>query len=406
MPAATGRTAPDRDQEADHPDEPIVTEDRAWQAPGGPEPASPQDAPWAYGPAGAAPSAPGWTPPPRPGLIPLRPLDLGTLLGASFRVLRRNPRPTFGAALLVQGVVTVITLLVVGFAGISSILRLENAAQEDQSAIVAGSVGLGVVSALLAVFLGIVANAILQGVLVLEVSRAALGEKLTLRGLLALAKGRIGALVGWSALVSVALLIVLGILVALIWLMVTTLGAVGILFGVLLGLFGGFALLALGVWLGTKLSLVPSVLMIERLSLTEAVRRSWTLTDGFFWRTFGIQLLVGAIVGIAMNIVVAPFSIIGPIVLVLLDPNGTGSTTAIVAGVVFSVLQLIVTLVLSAVGAVIQTSASALIYLDLRMRKEGLYLDLARHVERRQGGSVGLPDPYLPTGASATRSSP
>ena len=103
----------------------IMTDDTAWQAPGGapvpsaaPPPVAPpgpvygppQPAP-PYGPPQPAPVAvgttPGWTPPPKPGLIPLRPLDLGTLLGASFRTLRRNPRPTFGMALLVQGIVSV-----------------------------------------------------------------------------------------------------------------------------------------------------------------------------------------------------------------------------------------------------------------------------------------------------------
>jgi hypothetical protein len=46
------------------------------------------------------------------------------------------------------------------------------------------------------------------------------------------------------------------------------------------------------------------------------------------------------------------------------------------------------------VASVVQSAAVALVYLDLRMRKEGLDLELARYVESvAQGGDV--PDPYL-----------
>jgi hypothetical protein len=86
-----------------------VTDSTSWQPPAG---TTPPAAPSPYAPPSPAPQQPGWappgppagwTPPPKPGLIPLRPLTFGTLLGASFQVLRRNPRPTFGFSLLVTG---------------------------------------------------------------------------------------------------------------------------------------------------------------------------------------------------------------------------------------------------------------------------------------------------------------
>ena len=395
-----------------------MSDDRAWQAPGAPGPTAPSPgAPGSpsfsppgpvYGPPptarppGPPPppgsgATPGWTPPPRPGLIPLRPLDLGTLLGASFRTLRRNPRPTFGVALLVQGIVSVVTLLAVGIPVFGSILRLDTAAPEDQAAIAAGTFGTFIVSTLLAVCLGIVATAWLQGIIVLEVARATLGEKLTLGGLWRHAKGRMGALIGWSAILAVVLIVAIGIIVGIIWVMVATLGDLGVGLGVLVGILGGLALLALGIWIGTKVSLVPSALMIERRTIGESVRRSWRLTRGSFWKVFGIQLLVYVILSFASSIVTAPFSIGAPILVFFVDPTGTGSTWAIGGAVIAYVLQLIVTLVIAAITAVIQTAATALIYLDLRMRREGLDLELARFVEARQSGAQGLADPYLRT---------
>jgi len=54
------------------------------------------------------------------------------------------------------------------------------------------------------------------------------------------------------------------------------------------------------------------------------------------------------------------------------------------------------------VTAIITSASTALIYIDLRMRKEGLDLDLVRFVEARQGGDSSVPDPYLVAGASRT----
>ena len=60
-----------------------------------------------------------------------------------------------------------------------------------------------------------------------------------------------------------------------------------------------------------------------------------------------------------------------------------------------NVLASIVTSIVGAIGSVIQSAAVSLLYLDLRMRKEGLDLELVRFVEARQTGHE-LPDPYLP----------
>ncbi|MDQ1530498.1 MAG: hypothetical protein QOE37_603, partial [Microbacteriaceae bacterium] len=57
-----------------------------WTPSAPPPPPSGQPAP------GLLPAPQGYTPPPKPGLIPLHPLSFGQLLGAAFGVLRWNPR--------------------------------------------------------------------------------------------------------------------------------------------------------------------------------------------------------------------------------------------------------------------------------------------------------------------------
>ncbi len=74
-------------------------------------------------PPGAGPphpgAAPGWTPPTgmlgaahKPGAMPLRPLGLGDIYDAAFRIIRFNPKATVGSAVLVAAVAMALPLLV------------------------------------------------------------------------------------------------------------------------------------------------------------------------------------------------------------------------------------------------------------------------------------------------------
>jgi MFS family permease len=377
-----------------------VTDDQHWQSPSGVGPplTPPHVTPPPIGPTPVPPGGlgrPGWTPPPKPGLIPLRPLDLGTILGASFRVLRRNPRPTFGAALLIQGSVYLLLILAVGFVTVGAVSRINASTTQNVDQVTAGAYGLIVLSAVIPGLLAVIASAVLQGVIVLEVSRGAVGEKLTLGQLWRRARGRIGALIGWAALLVLGSSVAVGVLAGLIVLLVATLGVAGVIAAVVLGLLGGLGLAVLYVWLATKLALVPSALMIERLSLRGAVARSWSLTRSFFWRTFGISALVAVIVGVVSQVVSTPLSFVTPMVLGLVDPQGQNGPTAIAIGVALAVLTVIVAVVFQSVTSVVQSATTGLLYLDLRIRKEGLDLELARFVEARQAGDTRVGDPLL-----------
>ena len=68
---------------------------------------------------------PAWTPASRPGIIPLRPLTFGTILGRSFAALRQNPRVLLGFALCVQTAAYILVLLGVGAVALASFTRLD-----------------------------------------------------------------------------------------------------------------------------------------------------------------------------------------------------------------------------------------------------------------------------------------
>jgi hypothetical protein len=389
-----------------------VTDDLGWQSPATP-PVTGGQSPWVTPGAAPAPgpqpvpawqqqqqSNPGWTPPPKPGLIPLRPLSFGTILGSSFRVMRRNPAPTFGLSVLLYGVITIVFLGVFGAVLAYSLSRVTSASNSDYNDIVAGTVGLFVVSALVPVSLAVIATGILQGIISLEVSRATLGQKLRVRGLWRLARGRIAPLIGWSLLLTAAIVVFL-VLSSLATALVFTgvgstsgIGIAGVIGGVLLSMLLGLAFVVLGAWLGTKLSLVPSVIMLERLTLGASMARSWSLIRNNFWRALGIQLLIAVIIYAASYVISIPISVIGVLAATLTNPNGDSSAyqatliaTYVVSGIVSAVV--------GAIGLVMQSASVALIYIDVRMRKEGLDLELLHYVEAKQAGTVGVDNPYL-----------
>jgi hypothetical protein len=356
---------------------------------------------WQY----AAPPAgytapPQWAPPPKPGLIPLRPLGFGTLLGAPFQAVRRNPKATFGSGLLVQLVIVLVTGVFVGIALFFAISRSVSAeGQADADAVAAGSVGIVLVSLMVPLLLSLFASALLQAVLVLEVARATLGEKRRLGELWKAAFKRTLPLAGWFAITAAAVIAVIAVLIGIVLLANLIGGDGGLVVGILVAVLLGLALLVLAAWSSTKLALVPSVIVLERAGLVLAVRRSWSLTNGNFWRTLGVIWLVSGILSVAGQIIQTPFSFLLPIVMTVIDPNNTGA--GIAALIVVYVLFLALTLLLGAVTSVVQAATVAVVYLDLRMRKEGLDIELQRFVESRQDGLDSWPDPYATAGYPA-----
>jgi len=316
------------------------------------------------------------------------------MLSASFQVMRRNPRPTFGIALLLNGVVVALLGIIFGFLAFEAFGRISSATLAQQNDIIAGSVGSLIVSSLIPIAFSLVVTAILQGIITLEVARGTIGEKLTFAGLWQLARGRLLALIGWSFAVTGSVIVVAVAVVIVVSLIAILGGTAGIVIAILLGIVASLTFVAGYAWLATKLSLVASVLMIERTSLGGAIRRSWQLTTGFFWKTLGIQLLITVTLQAAAQVVSFPISIVIALGGGLLNPNGQtdGISTLMIVG---AVLTGIVSIIFGAITTVMQSSAVALIYLDIRMRREGLDLDLTKYVEARQRGDVSVESPYL-----------
>jgi hypothetical protein len=342
-------------------------------------------------------------------------MTLGTILAASFQVMRRSPRTTLLPAL----VLALITSVAVG-GGIAlavfSFSRIGMAGSaDDQSAIAAGGFLLLLLTGLVATALTVSAGAVLQGLIVESVARGTVGEKQTFGQTWARVRGRVGALIGFVLLI-IAAVVVAVIVVSLIMAGVSVALAAGTLgsgssssggaVAAVLITVGGTLLvylgaLLLGAWFATKLAFVPAAIVLERRGVGAAIARSWRLTRGAFWRTFGILLLVYVMVYIAASIVATPVQLLSYFATGLIDPTGSSGfdPDAYITSLLITLgVSYVVVAVVNTIGMVIEASTQSLLYLDLRFRREGLDLELARYVEQRQAGAP-VTDPFLPPAA-------
>jgi hypothetical protein len=257
--------------------------------------------------------------------------------------------------------------------------------------VLAGSIAITVV---VGIVLGLAAGAlgvIVQGVVVSEVAHAAVAEKLALRALWAKVKPVAWRLIGYSALL---LAVVIGAVAAAAFALFG-LGFVAFPAAAGLGVVLVLAAIPLVWWLSVKLVLVPSAIILERATIGDAVGRSWRLTRTRFWPILGIQLLLSLIFGGIAQVVTIPFSFLSAAMSTIITPTGDPQIGEIIAIIAGGLLSQAVVLLVQAVATVVQATAAALIYIDCRMRHEGLDLDLLTYVERRDAGATGLADPYL-----------
>src|SRR3954447_24810468 len=201
------------------------------------------------GPGSGAPPPPGWQPPPppapsysgypppahpqqppppaawapapgmlgaahKPGAMPLRPLSLGDMYDAAFRIIRFNPKATVGSAVLVSAVALAIPAVITAVPTATMSISLDDSGNADESSIVGvvgslGSLGLGSVLASFGTIL-------VTGMISHVAAAAAVGRRLTLGEAWAATRGKRWRLVGLAVLLGLSALLLVGIC-ALLW---------------------------------------------------------------------------------------------------------------------------------------------------------------------------------------------
>lgn len=337
-----------------------------WSAPPGLPP------PYA-GPPGPPPVPPGHYPAPgmlgaahKPGALPLRPLGLGDIYDAAFKVIRFNPKATVGAAVLVAAVAMAAPML--GAAVVTAALGLTFDGSEDLSTSDDAGALLAFGSILVGSVLQYVGLVFVTGMIAHVVAAAATGRRLSLGQAWAATRGHRWRLVG--------LTVVIGLLWVVILLAYTVVSAVLVVVAdstivtVVYFLATVPVLFVLLVWTWIRVTyLAVPALMLERIGVFASLGRGFRLTSRQFWRTFGIALLTLLVTSFAAQMLTLPFSIVGQVAAI-----GMGDSTA----------GLLVYLATTALGTVASTAfvapftsaVTSVQYLDQRMRKEAYDVEL------------------------------
>ena len=334
--------------------------------------------PGGYGPPGGPPpSYPRWQSQPqapKPGVIPLRPLGVGEILDGAFTSIRRNPRATLGiAALLLTAsavITTTLSLILVHYLGTVNLPTPGQQLTTEQATHLLTRMGEVLApTAAVSIVLAFIVDTVLTGLLTVVIGRSVLGHKITAGEAWQIARPRMAALIGATLLIP-AILIGLWTVYAIVLVILAVLHAPGALIGGLAAL-GAIAAIILTIWFTIMFRMAAQVVVLERESPVRALARSWRLVRGSFWRVLGITLLAGLIVVVTAGVLQIPFSLFAA-----MAGGGNSllpSTGGNVAGILISAVGGVVA---GAVARPISAGVAVLLYVDLRMRREGLDLVL------------------------------
>jgi hypothetical protein len=157
---------------------------------------------------------------------------------------------------------------------------------------------------------------------------------------------------------------------------------VAVIGGVLVAL-GTVALIVPGVWLFVSYSVAVPALLLERIGPVKALRRSFRLVRGRWWPTAGVLLVGYLLIGILGALATGVIMLVPA--LVAEGNTLVGAFGAVVGGTVGSVLT-----------TPYSAAVVARLYFDLRVRKEGLDLQLiAEGADVRRDPDAPLPAPLV-----------
>ena len=314
----------------------------------------------------------------QPGIIPLRPLTVGELFNGAFQAVRVNPQTMFGFAFAIMAVVG----LVQAFFASSSTSSLTRAMSSGDPQELFDSLGSSMGS-LVTSGLTMLATAFLSGMLALTVWDAVLGRKSSPADAWHRFSPRFVPVLLATLLIGiiefVAIVVVLLVFLIPFFLVVVNTasarsydsasagigGALSIIFLMIV------ALIVIACFLTVKFAFTSSAVVLEGLGPVDAMKRSWSLSKGSFWRILGRIWLMGIVTTLIT-------SVLGAIVGAIL---GVGANAAESLGLLVA-FSAFVSALLSAVVIPVQSSFYTLMYLDERMRKENLAPMIAQEASR------------------------
>jgi hypothetical protein len=294
--------------------------------------------------------------------LDLRPLTLGELLDRSFGLYRRH----FLLFVGLMAIPAAFTLLLsVSLQIFPEVTRRQIIDNDANPTAMAALFAFSAVAFVVLMFAYWIAYMVTLGATTVAVSELYVGRAATIASAFGQVRGHIGRLLLLLLLVGlrltglfVALLIVAALIGMVFAIIARPLGAAVFMLG-LLGSMLACMLFSL------RYALSVPALVLEHVKASEAIRRSVRLTQGHFWRTAVLVIFAMVITYAAMAIFQGPFfvaaMIAGPESKALVWLNGAGAITGTIGSAICGPLMII---------------ALAVLYYDLRIRKEGFDLQL------------------------------
>ncbi|WP_439030860.1 glycerophosphoryl diester phosphodiesterase membrane domain-containing protein [Gordonia terrae] len=281
-----------------------------------------------------------------PGPVPLlRPASVTDLLQRIFTTVFAAPR-VFVGLVGASWLVAAVPLVIATYWLVSSGPFLEDPDEWGSSAAPAAAV------VAVAFAQWIVVAGTLSGVAAHPAARLRAGTRVTLLDTWQHTRRALMPLLGWTALLALA--------VATAFTPAVTLFTLGVRSGGLV-LVAGSVLLALVAvipvaWLGVRTVFTAPAIVVDGLSIRDALGRSGALSVPGFWRTCGVLAVMGVLVWAAMATMMYPVDLVGSIAGEWF--GGDGDTTATIASVIGAVLaSIVVQPVLTVVPAVLYDEA-------------------------------------------------
>ena len=323
----------------------------------------------------------------KPGIIPLRPLSIGDIYQGAFAAIKTNARTMFGFTAALLGVVLVISIAT-NYAIINLVLPNYLSPNSPYAAVFTSLSGS--FSQLGGSLLQVLATVLLSGLIVVAVSRSVLGRVASSKEVWERTKSKFLPLIGLNIITSIisGLMMIIGIVVFFVLLASAASTAktdreflqdLGVSLVGLLILMVISALVSS--YLSIKFSVASPAMVLENLGVFAAIGRSWSLTRGNFWRLFGINILTAIITSMVAGIFVGIADALGAIFIVV----GSSSPEDVIASLNTTYILVMVTSTIAQLLILPFTSSvNALLYIDLRMRKEGLDVELRNAVAEQQ----------------------
>lgn len=305
----------------------------------------------------------------KPGIIALRPLSFGEFFDGAFRAIQHNPQVMFGLSLAVAVILSLIQAVLLGGAlwgvGTDFDPAYPIGVGTDTLFAISGA------SAVASIF-SVIASIVLNGLLVLSVTQSVLGRKVNISEVLSRVKGSILRLVGVTFLVSALTLtgvvIALALAGALVFAAVTAFNETNWVLVLILVVAFTALVAAISAFFYVRFGVAAPAVVMERVGVFQSMGRSWNLTKGYFWRNAFVLLLGTVIVGAIAGVFSLPVSMLA----------GWAASLGQAGIWVSGIMTLAVGALISALTTPFIASLSALLYVDLRMRKEGLDVELIR----------------------------